>query len=198
MGLLLLLQTMTFQVPTIDLVVLTRDTSALDRQVQRGIESQKGVRVIVHRIIGTRYPEDPNRWSAIVRARNRGKRCGNAGWLMFLDDDVVLAADCVRRLFDGLQERPLFGALGADYLGESRGRIIWPHVAMGAALFRRRALAQIEFRWTGNHCECLCCCRDLRRQRIGIGYLPEAQTRHITLGRSDDIAHSASASEVLV
>lgn len=172
------------QLPQIDVVVLTRDDSPLHPRVQRGIDAQRGVHLIVHRVIGTRFPGDPNRWSAIARARNKGKRCGTTPWLMFLDDDVVLAPDCVRRLFDGLRERPLFAALGADYLHESRGRICAPHVAMGAVLFRRQALRLIKFRWSRNHCECRCCCRDLRRQGLGIGYLPEARARHISIGQA--------------
>jgi hypothetical protein len=173
------------QLPQIDLVILTRDDSPLHPRVQQGIDSQCGVRVIVHRVIGTRYPQDPNRWAAIARARNKGKRCGKTPWLMFLDDDVVLAPDCVRRLFDALHKRPLFAALGADYLHESRGRICAPHVAMGALLFRRQALRLIRFRWSGKHCECRCCCRDLRRQGLAIGYLPEARARHISIGKAN-------------
>jgi hypothetical protein len=170
---------------TVDLVVLSRDSSPLHPQVQQGIAAQKNVQVFVHRVIGKQLPGDENRWSVIARGRNEGKRRGNSPWLMFLDDDVVLAPDCMRQLFDGLRERPEFGALAADYLGESRGRMCAPHVAMGAALFRRAALDQIQFRWMEGRCECHCCCRDLRRRRIGIGYLPTAKATHIALGNSD-------------
>jgi hypothetical protein len=174
----------------IDLVVLSRDDSPLHPDVQRGIDSQTGVRLIVHRIVGERRNGERRRLPAIVRARNKGKRCGRCPWLMFLDDDVVLPPNAVRRLLDGLSARPRFAALGADYLNESGGRVLHGHVAMGATLFRRRALDQIEFRWSPGKCECLCCCLDLRRKGMQIGYLPGTESRHISLGSSAE--HSAA------
>jgi hypothetical protein len=170
------------QNPAIDLVILTRDDSPLNPQVQQGIAFQADVRLFVHRVIGNRSNQDQNRWSAIARARNTGKRRGTSAWLMFLDDDVVLAPNCVRALWDGLRTRPDFAALAADYLNESRGRMACSHIAMGATLFRRAALDLIEFRWVSDKCECLCCCHDLRRRRMGIGYLPEARASHISGG----------------
>jgi hypothetical protein len=98
---------------------------------------------------------------------------------MFLDDDVALAPGCVRRLWEELQRRPAFGALAADYLGESRADAPARHVAMGATLFRRAALAEIGFRWKAGRCECQCCCDDLRRIGFGIDYVPAAGARHL-------------------
>jgi hypothetical protein len=168
--------------PPIDLVVLTRDDSPLRPEVRNSIASQKDVRLTVHRIVGRRSDRDQNRWSAIARARNEGKRRGTSAWLMFLDDDVVLAPDCVRVLWDGLRAQPDYAALAADYLNESHGQVACSHVAMGATLFRRAALDRITFRWLSGKCECLCCCHDLRRKRMGIGYLPEARARHLSGG----------------
>src|SRR4051812_26490633 len=102
----------------VDLVLLSRDGEPPREEVLRGIDAQRGVRLRVHRVIGTPGHDDPNRWETIARARNAGKRLGNAPWLMFLDDDVVLAPDCVARLVEGLLHRPHFAALAADYLGE--------------------------------------------------------------------------------
>jgi hypothetical protein len=163
----------------VDLVVLTRDDAPLHPDVERGIEVQTGVRVIVHRVIGKPLPGESCRLPAIVRARNEGKHRGSDPWLMFLDDDVVLSPGTVRQLLEGLGARPRFAALGADYLEESKGKVACGHVAMGAALFRRSALNQIKFRWSPGKCECLCCCRDLRRKRMQIGYLPAARARHL-------------------
>jgi hypothetical protein len=168
--------------PAIDLVVLTRDDFPLSPEVRYGIARQTDVRLTVHRIVGRRSDRDRNRWSAIARARNEGKRRGTSAWLMFLDDDVVLAPHCVRVLWDGLRAQPDYAALAADYLNESHGQVACSHVAMGATLFRRAALDRIEFRWLSGKCECLCCCHDLRRQRMGIGYLPEARARHLSGG----------------
>ena len=64
---------------------------------------------------------------------------------MFLDDDVVLEPNCVRKLLGALQRRPQFGALAADYLGQRRSNGRSRHVAMGATLFRRSVLQQFQF-----------------------------------------------------
>lgn len=167
----------------VDLVLISRDSSPPPGPVRRGIEGQGGVRLNVRRVVGAPGPADPNRWATIARARNEGKRLGTAGWVMFLDDDVVLAPGCVPHLLEGLARRPEFAALAADYLGESRPREI-PlgldrHVAMGATLFRRDRLRALTFRWEPRKCECQCCCDDLRRAGFAIGYLPGAGASHL-------------------
>ena len=101
----------------------------------------------IHRVTGPPRPDDANRWQTIARARNQGKSKGQSEWLMFLDDDVALAPGCVARLWEELQRRPAFGALAADYLGESGTDAPPRHVGMGATLFRRAALREIHFRW---------------------------------------------------
>jgi len=167
----------------VDLIVLSAGDSPLAPEVRRGIELQRGVRLHVHRLTGRAEASDANRWETIARARNAGRRLGRSPWVMFLDDDVVLGPETTARLLDGLKARPAYGALAADYLGESRQGAISPHVAMGATLFRRVALQQVRFRWERDRCECQCCCDDLRRQGIGIRYLPDAVARHVK-GRS--------------
>ena len=182
----------------VDIVILSRDDSPLPAEVRAGLEAQRGVRLIVHRVIGTPLPSDACRWATIARARNAGKSLGRSPWLMFLDDDVRLAPDAVDRLRRGLLANPLFGALAADYLGEAVGSHSTPHVAMGATLFRRSALSRIRFRWTQDRCECQCCCDDLRRQGIGIRYAPEARAWHLPIRKEHpttegEARHSAPA-----
>ncbi len=166
----------------VDLLFLSRDLSPPREDVRRGIEAQEGVRLRVHRVVGTPRPEDPNRWATIARARNEGKRLGTAPWVMCLDDDVVLGPGCVARLAAALRDRPGFAALAADSAGEMAGG--WQnwdypgHVGMAAVLFRRDRLAGLTFRWEPGRCECLCCCRDLRRDGFGIGYLATARAWH--------------------
>ncbi len=183
----------------VDVVILSRDESPLPAEIQNGLDAQTGVRLIVHRVIGTQLPSDACRWATIARARNAGKSLGHSPWLMFLDDDVRIAPDAVDRLRRGLLANPLFGALAADYLGEAAGIRSTPHVAMGATLFRRPALDRIRFRWSENRCECQCCCDDLRRQNIGIRYAPEARAWHLQISKEQSPAeneprHSASTS----
>jgi hypothetical protein len=96
-------------------------------------------------------------------------------------------------LLDELRAQPAYAALGADYLNESQGRMACSHVAMGAVLFRRAALDQVEFRRTDDWCECACMCNDLRRKKMGIGYLPGAGAQHISL--ADARPHSTEPSE---
>ena len=162
----------------VDLLFLSRDLSPPREDVRRGIEAQDGVRLRVHRVVGTPRADDPNRWATIVRARNQGKAMGTAPWVMCLDDDVVLGPGCIARLVDALRNRPGFAAMGADSAGEMAGG--WQnwdyprHVGMAATLFRRDRLAALTFRWEPGRCECLCCCHDLRRGGLGIGYLAGA------------------------
>jgi hypothetical protein len=170
----------------VDVLVLSREDSPLPAEVRRGLERQPGVRLTVHRVIGTPLPSDANRWETIARARNAGKRLGRAPWVLFLDDDVELAPGTIDLLRRGLLANPLYGALAADYRDESAGGAPTRHVAMGATLFRRTALARITFRWSGSRCECRCCCEDLRRQGLGIRYWPGARARHLPPAAPDE------------
>jgi hypothetical protein len=166
----------------VDLVILSRDLAPLRQDVISGIEIQKGVRLLVHRVVGARLSSDSTRWETIARARNAAKRLGTAPWIMYLDDDVVLGEECVARLLAGLIRRSEFAALGADSAGEMRrGLDHWDyprHVGMAAIMFRRERLANLTFRWEAGKCECLCCCEDLRRVGLAIGYLQGATAWH--------------------
>jgi hypothetical protein len=163
----------------VDVIVLTRDASDLRPAVQAGIDAQIGVAVRQHRVIGRPLPGDRHRWITIARARNQARSVGAAAWVMFLDDDVALHADCIRQLLRGLQSRPRFAALAADFMVQSRGFGRDRHVALGATLFRRAALEQVEFRCTDEACECLCCCDDLRSLGWEIEYWPSARGDHL-------------------
>src|SRR5262245_41645108 len=95
---------------------------------------------------------------------------------MFVDDDVELAPGTIVRLLAGLRADPRYAALAADY--RARAEDHPTHVAMGATLFRRSALALIRFRWAPGRCECQCCCDDLRRHTLGISYVPGVRAWH--------------------
>ncbi len=164
---------------TVDLAVLTRDELPLSQSVSAALREQRGVKLRIHRIIGKPQAGDANRVATIVRARNEAVRRARSPWLMFLDDDVALAPDCVARLHHALASRPEYGAFAADYLGEANTCGSSPHVAMGATLFRRSALERTSFRWEPNKCECLCCCEDLRRQGARVEYLSGARAWHL-------------------
>ena len=86
----------------VDLIILSRDLSPLRQDVISGIEIQKEVRLLVHRVVGARLSSDSTRWETIARARNAARRLGTAPWVMYLDDDVVLGEECVERLLGGL------------------------------------------------------------------------------------------------
>jgi len=163
----------------VDAVILSSADGPLMKEVEQGLAGQTGVRLHVYRVLGDPRPSDPCRWESIVRGRNRGKRLGSSPWLMFVDDDVVLGTDCVRRLVEQLQQRLIYAALAADYLGEGRLREPTCHVAMGATLFRRPVLDRIHFRWEPKKCECQCCCDDLRRLGYGIAYDRAARAVHL-------------------
>ncbi|HEY2146376.1 MAG TPA: glycosyltransferase family A protein [Pirellulales bacterium] len=169
-------------VSEVDLVVLTPTDAPLRPEVMAGVARQTGVNINLHRITAAPRPEDVNRWETIARGRNQAGPIGSAPWLMFLDDDVVLGENCVATLVEQLRLRPLFGALAADYLGESHAGEQSGHIGMGATLFRRIAIRSIHFRWEHGKCECQCCCDDLRKLAMGIGYEPRARARHLPGG----------------
>ena len=166
----------------VDLILLSRDLSLPRLDVWQAIQSQADVRLTVHRVTGPALPGDANRWETIARARNEARSVGTASLVMLLDDDVVLAPDCVARLARALQRRPQFAAMAADSAGEmNRPWEHWDypsHVGMAAVLFRRERLATLTFRWEEEKCECLCCCEDLRAAGQGIGYLEGAIAWH--------------------
>jgi hypothetical protein len=166
------------QTPLVDVVVLSRSSDPLRIEVAEGLRQQAGVQIIVHRVVGEVRASDRCRWETIARARNAGKQLGLAPWLMFLDDDVVLAPDCIAALLNELKQRPIYAALGADYSSQEHPGQIAGHVSMGATLFRRSVLDQIEFRWADQRCECQCCCDDLRNMFWAIDYLPTARAEH--------------------
>jgi hypothetical protein len=163
----------------VDVVILSRGDGPLAEEVEKGLASQTSVRLHVHRVRGDVRPDDPCRWESIVRGRNLGKRLGSSPWIMFVDDDVVLAEDCVRRLVDQLRRNPIYAALAADYLGQRSWSRPARHVAMGATLFRRPVLDRVRFRWEPRKCECQCCCDDLRRLGYAVAYARRARARHL-------------------
>lgn len=167
------------ELPIVDVVVLSRSIAPLHPEVQAGLDQQREVRTILHRVHGRANEDDQCRYETIARARNEGRARGVASWLMYLDDDVALDSRCIVTLIEELCRRTALAALAADYLHERRLPGIAPHVAMGATLFRRSVLAQLEFRWKLDRCECQCCCDDLRRRRWGIDYSRTASARHL-------------------
>lgn len=167
--------------PTVDILLLTREPQRPPDYVLDALRQQQGIRCVVHQVVGRARASDANRYETIARARNAARRQGSSPWAMFLDDDVVLAPDCIRQLVEALQARPRWGALAADYLGDSAGAdASCRHVGMGATLFRRAALKRIPFRWEDNKCECRCCCEDLQRIGLRIGYWPAARAKHVS------------------
>ncbi len=166
--------------PVIDLAILTRTAEELHPQVAAAIQAQQHVTLRIHRIVGTPQPSDRSRIDTIVRARNEAVRRAQGAWLMFLDDDVVLAHDCIARLQHALTCRPQFGAFAADYLGDCGHRRPSRHIAMGATMFRTAFLPQNPFRCAPGKCECLCRCLDMRDAGQRIEYLANSTADHLS------------------
>lgn len=182
---------------TVDLIVLSRTSGRLHPRVQSGIDAQSGVKTRIHRVVGKPLPEDGSKWETIARVRNIARRRGSSRWAMFLDDDVVLGPDCVRKLLAELKENPSCAAVGAPYLFQSNpfSPPSSDHVTMGATLFRRSAFSEFRFRASATRCDCSCCCEDLAKQMLQIRYCLEAQARHIDIGLHDEKAHTTQVEE---
>lgn len=163
----------------VDVIVLTRPHTIPSAAVIDAIRNQRFITTRVHHHVGWPERNDSNRWVTIARARNEMKRYAAGQWIMFVDDDVVLAENCIQVLLDSLKRASSLGAVAADYTGESADPSWNGHVAMGACLFRRKALEAIDFRCTSDRCECWCCCDDLRSLGIGITYCPGAFALHL-------------------
>ncbi len=178
------------QIPTIDLAVLTRDQRPLNTTIAESIRNQRGVRLQVHRIVGSPKSDDPHRIATIARARNAAIQQARTPWLMFLDDDVVLAPDCVARLHHALTARTEYAGFGADYLGEASPHRASHHVTMGATMFRTAALQRNPIRWENKKCECLCCCEDLRHAGTRVEYLSGARAWHLKSAQPKEMPSS--------
>lgn len=179
--------------PHVDIVVLTRNRTPINTDILDAIKRQTGIVGSVFQVVGRERASDANRYETIARARNQGKRISTANWVMFVDDDVVLHDDCVISLIYELERLPDWGAMAADYLGQSNPSGTG-HVSMGATLFRREALAEIDFRHESNKCECRCCCEDLEFFGWRIGYLPSAHATHLKATPTIETGKSSSNS----
>ena len=60
----------------VDFIVLSRTEDPLDDEVLRGIHSQAGIEVRLHRVVGSTRENDRTRWDTIARARNVGRTLG--------------------------------------------------------------------------------------------------------------------------
>ncbi len=168
----------------VDIFVLTKDDQPIDSRVAAGIRNQVGIRLRLNQIVAKPRANEANRIATIARGRNMACDRVKAPWVMFVDDDVLLQANCVAGLVDFLQRNPAYGAAASDYLKESHASSRTDHVGMGATLFRAEVLKSITFRSSVNHCECSNCCRDLRANGIGIGYVDGSESLHISRDRS--------------
>jgi len=162
----------------VDVLTALGPGRTIRESVLSALENQGDVKVEHHVVDGTPMPGESGR-DAIVRARNHAKQLGTAHYAMFLDDDVVLPPRSIEKLVYTLIFNPYYAAIGIDYQNSvqpSPGAI---HVAMGAVLFIRPILEQIQFRHEPGKCECLCCCEDIRRMGYCIDYYPGLRAEHL-------------------
>lgn len=159
-----------------------------------------------------------NRIETIARTRNEvhpflRAMTDPADFIFFLDSDVVVQPGAFGPLLAALWEDPLLAAIGLDYNNESRaartgGQDLFqsvlesgdprisdapqeddPHVAMGAVMWRRKALETVTFRYSEKprnandeplhyKCECQNACDDLRAGGWAIRYHPSVWAEH--------------------
>lgn len=163
----------------VDVVLLHRPGDVPKQVVIDAMHRQLGVRVRLYTHVGQSKPCDFNRWFTIARARNEMKQYGDAPWVMFVDDDVVLDDDCIYKLLNQIRLNPRLGVVGADYSNDLAQVDRAGHVSLGATLWRRSVLNRLQFRATKQLCECWCAANDLRYNGIEIAYVDEARAKHL-------------------
>jgi hypothetical protein len=163
----------------VDVLTVLGPGRAIHERVLSALKNQGDV-ILKHHVVdgGPPLPGE-GRIDAIARARNRAKRFGDAPYVMFLDDDVVLPARAIEELVYTLFFNPQYAAIGIDYQGLNQPSPGAIHVAMGAVMFMRSILERINFRTEPNVCECYCCCQDIRRMGYLIDYLPGVRAEHL-------------------
>lgn len=185
------------EVPEVDVVVLHRPGQPPPKAVIEAIERQTGVKVHLHMHVGAPQAGDLNRWYTIARARNAMRLKGVQPWVMFVDDDVVLAPNCISALYKALLLQPTWGAVAADYSGDCSRPGRQGHVALGATLFRRDVARRLQFRATPRWCECWCAAFDLRYNGVGIEYVAQARAKHLKQQASSAGSASKPTSVIL-
>jgi hypothetical protein len=160
----------------IDVLTLLAPGQTIYPPVLEALKHQGHVTIAHHVVEGARLPGE-TRVAAIARARNRAKQLGQAHYVMFLDRDVILPPHGIEALILGLIFDPRYAAMGINYQEPVPSGAL--HVAMGAALFIRPILEQIQFRAEPDTCECYSCCEDIRRMGYRIDYLPGMRARHL-------------------
>jgi hypothetical protein len=160
----------------VDVLTVVAPGQAIYAPVLEALKQQGHVTIEHHVVEGPRLPGE-DRVAAIARARNRAKELGQAHYVLFLDRDVVLPPGGIEALVLSLIFDPRYAAMGINYQEPvSPGAA---HVAMGAVLFIRPILEQIQFRAETDMCECYSCCEDIRRLGYRIDYLPGMRARHL-------------------
>ena len=147
--------------------------------VLAALENQGGIELKHYVIDGPPRLPGESRVSAIARARNQAKWHGDAHYVMFLDDDIVLPERGIEKLVYALVFNPRYAAVGIDYQNLHQPSPWDVHVGMGAVMFTRPILERIHFREEPDRCECSCCCEDIRKMGYLIDYLPDMRAKHL-------------------
>jgi hypothetical protein len=163
----------------VDILTVLGPGRKIHKDVLGALEDQGNVSLKHYVVKGTHPKPRERRATAIARARNLAKSTGDAYYVMFLDDDVVLPPKAIEKLVYTLFFNPQYAAIGIDYQGHNQSSSWSVHVAMGAVMFLRPILEQIQFRTEQGKCECLCCCEDIRKMGYLIDYIPDLQARHL-------------------
>jgi hypothetical protein len=160
----------------VDVLTVLASDQTIYAPVLEALKAQGRVTIEHHVVEGPRLPGE-SRVDAIARARNQAKERGQAHYALFLDHDVTLPPRGIEDLIIALILDPRYAALGINYQDPAPPGS--GHVAMGAVLFHRPILRQIQFRAEPDVCECYTCCQDIQRMGYLIDYLPGLRARHL-------------------
>ena len=158
----------------IDIVMPVVQGRLIPPEVLMGTLWHFGIRTNL--IVSTAYP------SNLAQARNAVKQYAETGYVLMLDNDMVMPPRSLEGMSAFLDTYPDFGAIALakrpscvePVLDEKQ--VTEPdHVDMSCILWRGDILQSHTFRTTPDtdHCDCLPTCEDLRARGHRIGFMPK-------------------------
>lgn len=95
--------------------------------------------------------------------------------VFFLDADVIIPPRSLEQLVKEFDESKGVGMMGLRY------EPLHDHVTMGATVMRSDIGRKIEWKWTGERCDCMTCIKQLQDMGLDSLYYRHTQARHLKI-----------------